>query len=155
MLEVVDAVIAVVGHAEMGLEAEPGRHEAAPKNQHLSATVELWDGFDIPENDSDETLPAPANDDGEEGWLDLRERRYASAIAEEIRKLIDSGAVLGSTGQPVRPKDILVLVRSRRALASLIVARLAMAGVAVAGVDRKRRCISRSSRSTISILPAC
>ncbi|MEO7601799.1 MAG: 3'-5' exonuclease, partial [Sphingomicrobium sp.] len=138
VLDVVDSVIAVVGHAEMGLEAPPGQHVAAPKNQHLSATVELWDGFAIADSDRDETLPIPANDDGEEGWLDLRERRYASAIAEEIRKLIDSRTVLGSTGQPVRPKDVMVLVRSRRALASLIVARLAMAGVAVAGVDRLR-----------------
>ena len=43
---------------------------------------------------------------------------------------------LPSTGKPLTPGDILVLVRSRGELASLIVARLFSAGVPVAGVDR-------------------
>ena len=41
-----------------------------------------------------------------------------------------------STGRPLTPGDILVLVRSRGELASLLVARLFAAGVPVAGVDR-------------------
>jgi ATP-dependent helicase/nuclease subunit A len=44
--------------------------------------------------------------------------------------------VLASTGRPLTPGDILVLVRSRGELASLIVARLFSAAVPVAGVDR-------------------
>ena len=44
--------------------------------------------------------------------------------------------MLASTGRPLTPGDILVLVRSRGELASLIVARLFSAGVPVAGVDR-------------------
>src|SRR6185437_2165425 len=43
--------------------------------------------------------------------------------------------VLASTKRPLTPGDILVLVRSRGELASLVVARLFSAGVAVAGVD--------------------
>jgi len=44
--------------------------------------------------------------------------------------------LLASTGRPLSPGDILVLVRSRGELASLIVTRLFSAGVPVAGVDR-------------------
>ena len=44
--------------------------------------------------------------------------------------------LLGSTGKPVRPGDVLILVRSRKELASLIVARLFEANVPVAGIDR-------------------
>ena len=43
---------------------------------------------------------------------------------------------LPSTGRPLGPGDILILVRSRGELASLIVARLFSAGIPVAGVDR-------------------
>src|SRR5436190_22397052 len=44
--------------------------------------------------------------------------------------------MLASSCMPLTPGDILILVRSRGELASLIVARLFSAGVAVAGVDR-------------------
>ncbi|MEO7654900.1 MAG: UvrD-helicase domain-containing protein, partial [Sphingomicrobium sp.] len=140
ILDVVDAVIAVVGHAEMGLERAPERHLAVPRNQHLEATIDLWDPFFVAEAEEEaDSGPASSDDgDGEEGWVDLRERRYASALAEEIRALIASKTVLGSTGEPVRPRDVMVLVRSRKALAALIVARLAAAHVPVGGIDRLR-----------------
>ena len=43
---------------------------------------------------------------------------------------------MASTGRPLTPGDVLILVRSRGELASLIVARLFARGVPVAGVDR-------------------
>ena len=77
------------------------------------------------------------DNDGEEGWIapsrpPLRRRRWPSR----------SGA--GSTRRrcsprprrPLTPGDILILVRSRGELASLIVARLFAEGVPVAGIDR-------------------
>ena len=50
--------------------------------------------------------------------------------------MVEEAPVLASTGRPLTPGDILVLVRSRGELASLIVARLFSEGVPVAGVDR-------------------
>ncbi len=50
--------------------------------------------------------------------------------------MIDDAPLLASTGRSLTPGDILVLVRSRGELASLIVTRLFAAGVPVAGVDR-------------------
>ena len=58
------------------------------------------------------------------------------ALARQVRRWLDEAPVLASTGHPLTPGDILVLVRSRGELASLIVARLFSAGVPVAGVDR-------------------
>src|SRR4030095_4789369 len=57
-------------------------------------------------------------------------------LAERIKTMIDEAPVLASTKRPLTPGDILVLVRSRGELASLIVARLFSAGVPVAGLDR-------------------
>jgi ATP-dependent helicase/nuclease subunit A len=50
--------------------------------------------------------------------------------------MVREAPVLASTGRPLTPGDILILVRSRGELASLVVARLFSAGVPVAGVDR-------------------
>ncbi len=77
-----------------------------------------------------------ADDDGEEGWLGEDVRNYAGEIAKEVRRWLDAKPVLASTGRPLSAGDILVLVRSRGELASLIVARLFSEGVPVAGIDR-------------------
>ncbi len=65
-------------------------------------------------------------------------RRYAGKLAGQIRHWLDHPFELGGEGnkRPVRPEDILILVRRRSTLASLIVARLHAEGVPVAGVDR-------------------
>src|SRR6185369_16984952 len=90
---------------------------------------ELWPPFAV-ENFDDES------EEGEERWVSLRDRRYAEHLAERIREMVVEAPVLASTGRPLAAGDILVLVRSRGELASLIVARLFAAGVPVAGVDR-------------------
>ncbi|MEO7564304.1 MAG: double-strand break repair helicase AddA [Sphingomicrobium sp.] len=134
VLDTVDAVIDVVGWEAMGLPRAPDRHRAAAKNAGLPATVELWAPFAAETGDNERG--GGDDTDDEEGWIDLRERHYAERLAEQISEWTGSGEVLGSTGQPVRPGDVLILVRSRRELASLIVARLFEAGVPVAGIDR-------------------
>jgi ATP-dependent helicase/nuclease subunit A len=77
--------------------------------------VELWKPFAVEDGDDDE---------GEEGWLGEDARLYASALARQVRRWIDEGPVLASTKRPLSAGDVLVLVRSRGELASLIVARL-------------------------------
>jgi ATP-dependent helicase/nuclease subunit A len=96
---------------------------------HRPGSVELWQPFAIEESPDD-------SDEGEERWVELRDRRYAEVLAERIQAMVEEAPVLASTGRPLTPGDILVLVRSRGQLASLIVARLFSAGVPVAGVDR-------------------
>ena len=126
ILEAVDAVIEEVGYREIGLPEPPNRHRAYFDQR--PGLVELWKPF-APASDE-------AADDAEEGWLDERDRRYATALAEQVRGWLDEAPVLASTKRPLSPGDILILVRSRGELASLIVARLFAAKVPVAGIDR-------------------
>jgi ATP-dependent helicase/nuclease subunit A len=80
---------------------------------------------------------AVANDnDDEEGWIAPVDRLYASALAKQVRRWLDEAPVLATTRRPMTPGDVLILVRSRGELASLIVARLFAEGVQVAGIDR-------------------
>jgi ATP-dependent helicase/nuclease subunit A len=127
ILDVVDAVISTVGHRAIGLLDPPEPHRA--HHAARAGQVELWQPLAVEESDEEP-------EEGEERWITLRDRRHADALAERIRGLVDEAPVLASTGRPLTPGDILVLVRSRGELASLMVARLFSAGVPVAGVDR-------------------
>jgi ATP-dependent helicase/nuclease subunit A len=127
VLDVVDKVIETVGPAAMGLDEAPPHHRAF--HQQRAGSVELWQPFAVPESPDD-------SDEGEERWISIRDRKYADALAERIRRMVAEAPMLASTGKPLTPGDILILVRSRGELASLIVARLFSAGVPVAGVDR-------------------
>ncbi|MCL6678467.1 double-strand break repair helicase AddA [Sphingomonas sp. RG327] len=124
VLDAVDATIDEIGYPNMGLPEQPNRHRAFFKRP---GSVELWSPFAIPNGDEDA---------GEEGWLGEDARIYAGELAKQVRDWIEDGPVLPSTGQRIAPGDILVLVRSRGELASLIVARLFEEGVPVAGIDR-------------------
>jgi ATP-dependent helicase/nuclease subunit A len=126
VLDVVDAVIADVGYRNMGLPEQPNRHQAHFYGR--PGIVELWKPFAVEDGEGE--------DDGEEGWLGEDARRYASAIAQQVRRWIDEAPILAKTKRPLSAGDVLILVRSRGELASLIVARLFEEGVQVAGIDR-------------------
>ncbi len=125
VLDVVDAVIAEVGHEAMGLPERPARHEAF--HSARPGRVEWWPAFTVDEGKEEA---------GEEGWLDESERRYASHLARTVRQWLDEAPVMASTGRPLTAGDVLILVRSRGELASLLVARLFAERVPVAGIDR-------------------
>ncbi|MEO7189144.1 MAG: double-strand break repair helicase AddA [Sphingomicrobium sp.] len=126
VLEAVDAVIREVGHREMGLPDEPNPHRAHFDKR--PGTVELWRPFAAEVADPEA--------EGEEGWLDEADRLYATRIAGQVRDWLADAPVLDHTKRPLTAGDILILVRSRGELASLIVARLFEEGVPVAGIDR-------------------
>jgi ATP-dependent helicase/nuclease subunit A len=127
VLDLVDAVISELGHAALRLPEPPEPHRA--HHAVRFGQVELWPPFAV-------ELADDEADEGEERWVDLRDRLYADQLAERIQRMIRQAPLLASTGRPLTPGDILVLVRSRGELASLIVARLFGRGVSVAGVDR-------------------
>ncbi len=62
--------------------------------------------------------------------------RLATIIATTIAGWLDQGELLQSKGRPVRPGDILVLVRRRVSFVAELVRALKERGVPVAGVDR-------------------
>jgi len=126
VLNLVDTVIDRLGPEALALAERPPRHVAFHKDR--PGQVELWQPFspDIEES----------GDEGEETWVSLRARQYADALADRVRELVLEAPYLSSTKRHLTAGDVLVLVRSRGELASLIVARLFAAGVPVAGVDR-------------------
>lgn len=128
VLDFVDRAIAAIGFAELGLgtPSEPHVGEARP------GLVTLWQPV------TGETLEGE-DDEGEEGWLSRHDRQMADRIARQVRRWLDEGFPLAKgTPRNAGPGDIMVLVRKRKELAGLIVARLHAAGVPVAGVDRLR-----------------
>ena len=127
VLTVVDRLIAQLGGLTLGV------NDAIPP--HLSAhagvpgQVALWQPV---------TAEQPEEDQGEEDWIDDATRIFATRLARQVRAWLDDPPWVVGKDRPLRPEDILILVRKRAGLASLIVARLHAENVAVAGVDRLR-----------------
>jgi ATP-dependent helicase/nuclease subunit A len=126
ILALVDKVIADLGHDALGLPRAPNRHESHHAGRPGSVT--LWQPFTEASETEDEA--------GEEGWVSDAVRRYASRLARQVKAWLDAPFHIESKGRALRPEDILILVRRRGDLASLIVARLHAEKVPVAGVDR-------------------
>jgi ATP-dependent helicase/nuclease subunit A len=131
VLDFVDRAITHIGHENFGLDRAADRH----RGEERPGYVALW----RPVGD-----PAGMGDDGDEdeaadNWLSRPDRQMAERIARQIKHWMDHGFPLVKGGQRrATPGDVMVLVRKRRELAGLIVARLHAAGVPVAGVDRLR-----------------
>ncbi|HEX8402857.1 MAG TPA: double-strand break repair helicase AddA [Allosphingosinicella sp.] len=128
ILQLVDRVVADLGHEALGLPRRPNPHLS--HHEHRPGSVVLWEPW---------TEDAGGEEDaGEEGWISDATRRYATCLARQIKRWIDQPFTLGEGGKhrPVRPEDILILVRRRGALAALLVARLHAEQVPVAGIDR-------------------
>lgn len=122
VLEFVDAALAAI--PEPGLGATIEQHASEVKGP---GAVELWP-----------PVAAGGDPEDEESWIDDATREVARRIARQIRGWLDTGLELGSKGRPIRPEDVMILVKRRGDLASLLVARLHAEGVPVAGIDRLR-----------------
>ncbi|HEY0087015.1 MAG TPA: UvrD-helicase domain-containing protein, partial [Allosphingosinicella sp.] len=128
ILTLVDRVIADLGHEALGLPREPNPHIA--HHAKRSGSVTLWKPY------VDDADPAGDEEAGEEGWVSDTVRLYAGKVARQVKRWLDNPFLLEGKNRPIRPEDILILVRRRGDLASLLVARLHAEGVPVAGVDR-------------------
>ena len=136
ILDFVDQAIGAIGHDGLGLTTPPEPHVG----QERPGQVTLWRviGGEVSSGDD-----AEAADEGAEAWLSRGDRQMAERIAQQVRDWLDHGFPLvkgEAAGQARRATagDVMVLVRKRKELAGLIVARLHAAGVPVAGVDRLR-----------------
>ncbi|MCJ2184978.1 UvrD-helicase domain-containing protein, partial [Novosphingobium sp. 1949] len=138
VLDFVDRAIGAIGHARFGLDRAAQRHEGEARPGYVA----LWRPVGAVLSDEDAALPEGEDEEGDETWLSAPARRMADLIAEQVREWLDKqgpGFTL-EKGKRRRAEagDIMVLVRQRKELAGLIVARLHAAGVPVAGVDRLR-----------------
>ena len=127
VLSFVDDALAAIGHTGLGLDRADGQHIGSDG----PGRVTLWN-----------TVTAGTDDEEAEeaaGWLARHDRMMADKIARQVRRWMDDGFPLAKgEARNARPGDVMVLVRKRRELASLIVSRLYRHGVPVAGVDRLR-----------------
>ncbi len=136
VLDFVNRAIDSIGHGEFGLADPPEPHVGDRERPGL---VTLWQPVTAKGDEDGSDDPVDEGEGGEEGWISAPERRMADAIAEQVRRWMDHGFPLVKGGhRNAGPGDVMVLVRKRRELAGLIVARLHAAGVPVAGVDRLR-----------------
>lgn len=126
ILEFVDAAVAAVGEPGLGAVGEVEHHASKVPGP---GTVALWPPV---------TAEGDEASEDEEGWIGDATRILAGRIARQVRLWLDQGAMLESKGRPIRPEDVMILVKRRGELASLLVARLHAEGVPVAGVDRLR-----------------
>jgi ATP-dependent helicase/nuclease subunit A len=128
ILTLVDRVIEDLGHEALGLPRAPNLHVA--HHAKRGGSVTLWQPY------TDEADPAADEEAGEEGWVSDTVRLYAGKVAKQVKSWLNNPFFLEAKGRPLRPEDILILVRRRGDLASLLVARLHAENVPVAGVDR-------------------
>lgn len=139
ILGFVDRAIEEIGADGLGLDkpAEPHLGEARP------GRVVMWRVLAAADSNDDDDGSDGTTEEGEESWLSRSDRRLAGKIAEQVRDWMDNGFPLVKEKDGVKlrratPGDVMVLVRKRKDLAGLIVARLYAHGVPVAGVDRLR-----------------
>ena len=137
-----EAVLTAVDTVFNGEAARDGLADVArgdpPVIEHLvfrrrkAGRVEVW------------PLLAPAEAGDEAAWSPPVDQRFAVSpaarlarrIARLVRGWLDARAPLESEGRPIRPGDIMVLLRRRTAFAAQMVRAFKDAGVPVAGIDR-------------------
>lgn len=96
--------------------------------------VELWPVAEKDEEEAAEPWTPPV----EPAVSDDPRARLARTIARTIRGWLDRGEILESQGRPIRPGDVLVLVRRRNAFVDELVKALKTLAVPVAGSDRMK-----------------
>lgn len=136
VLDFVDKAIAAIGHESFGLDRPAEPHHG---HKDRRGYVALWRPVGAV---SDEDEEEPEESEGGQPWLSKPDRQMADRIAQQVAQWLDKqgGGFLLKKGGDHRATagDIMVLVRKRRELAALIVARLHAHNVPVAGVDRLR-----------------
>jgi len=138
ILRAVDAVFAAPDAAR-GVSAVPVAH-TAHKRDTLFGRVEVWPLIPQPPKDeADETDGAWQLPIGYENEQDPQ-AALADHIATTIKGWLTSGATLPGENRPIRPGDIMILLRRRGRFADLMVRALKKKtnAIPVTGVDRMR-----------------
>ncbi|MBX9885659.1 MAG: double-strand break repair helicase AddA [Novosphingobium sp.] len=152
VLAFVDRAIHAIGPERFGLPEAPEPHQGDADRPGM---VTLWQTVGGASDDEDDA-PAGEGDEGAETWLSRPDRVMADQIAQQVARWLDEGFPLHKGGpRRAGAGDIMVLVRSRKALAGLIVARLHARGVPVAGVDRLRLGAPLAVKDLVAVLRFC
>jgi len=95
-------------------------------------TVEIWPTIKPPERPQETAWDDPIDKPG----YDAPPLVLADRIAATIRRWLDEKEILASAGRPIRPDDIMILVRRRGVFAEAMIRALKVRDVPVAGADR-------------------
>ncbi len=129
VLSLVDSVFHESGDAV--IDEDPVEHAFTRKGH--AGLAEIW------------PLEEPSTKTQEqEGWIppteqiheDNAEQRTAWRIAKRIKTMLETGELLEAQGRPIKPGDILVLVRKRTDFVEHLTRALKILGVPVTGRDR-------------------
>lgn len=134
ILDFVNVMIENKGHESFGLEEAIENHFGQKDDV---GEIILLPPVKSVMSDDDPSGSISANDsDDEETWMSEERRVLADRLADYIANLLNEKPILYTTGKALRPSDIMILLKKRGELASLLVARLYAKGVNVAGIDR-------------------
>ncbi|MCQ4160667.1 double-strand break repair helicase AddA [Roseomonas sp. GC11] len=133
VLALVDAVFAD-GPARRGVVAEGSRLEHRADRQGEAGMVEVWPPLARPDSAALEPWEVPDQPVAEED----AEALMAESLAARIAQMVREETLPARGNRPIRPGDILVLLRRRTGFSNLLVRALKARGVAVGGVDRMR-----------------
>jgi ATP-dependent helicase/nuclease subunit A len=131
VLQAIDAIFRQDAARDgVALDDGPIRHVASRAGQ--GGLVELWPPVEPqPDEDSDPSaLPVTRRRTAEPCT------RLAEAIAATIEGWLDRSEMLGPRGRPIRPGDVMVLVRRRNEFVGELLRALKQRRVPVAGADR-------------------
>ena len=162
VLAAVDAVFARdVAKAGLDVSESIIRHEA---NRHdAPGIVELWPLTMAPEGASDEeeeSAALPAGFDAAGQWRlkppkPRAEKLHANLLAHAIAHWLKSRRILAGKGRPVKPGDIMVLVRKRGPFVDALVRQLKSLNVPVAGADRLELNAQLAVKDILAVLDVC
>ena len=116
-----------------GLTAEAAAIQHSVHRVGHAGLVEIWP-TDKPEDNTGADVWSPLEEEPSRS----AEVRLAERIAQTIKGWLDSKELLHSENRPIRPGDILILLRKRHPFAGPMVAALKSRGIPVAGADRLR-----------------
>ncbi len=130
---VLDAVDAVFSDPQRtpGVTQQGGALEHRPARAGHAGLVEIWET-----EQAEQTADAEAFEPLAERPVASAVVRLAARIADQIKHWLDSETLLESKGRPIRPGDVLILVRRRANIAASVVAALKQRKIPVSGADR-------------------
>lgn len=134
ILDFVNKMIENQGHEKFGLDQPIEDHFGGRKN--IGEIILLEPVKSIHPDDEDANSDANRDTNSDQDWLAEEKRVLADKLADYIAQMLNEKHILDTTNEPIRPKDIMILLRRRSDLASLLVARLHSKNVPVAGIDR-------------------
>lgn len=133
VLEAIDKIFAQADARDGVAFDEAAIHHIA-KRIGDGGLVELWPAVSPRESEGPTAWKPPV----ERIRADSAQTRLAYLIARRIERMVTTRERLDSAGRPIRPGDIMVLVRHRTGFVDDLVRALKELNIAVAGVDRMR-----------------